>query len=252
MDTPAKIAVITGAGSGIGRATAHALLEAGFVAVLAGRRREMLEETAALAGPAPGAVDGLAEGIKPILLQKAGPALNAFAFGDLISKVLHDADNMGLEVRSQTAAAPGSGPYVWRDLGDGYLYLLPANATPAMKAAQQQTQQMVEEAVRRSFPETQAAFQAGSKRTGGLDVLLNPANFKALELIPEENPAAGNPVYDWKANDVAALNATIQKLLIAAFMPGQEIGDQVRNLSVDCTVERSGFTLRQPRSRSPS
>jgi hypothetical protein len=27
MDTPAKIAAITGAGSGIGRATAHALLE---------------------------------------------------------------------------------------------------------------------------------------------------------------------------------------------------------------------------------
>jgi NAD(P)-dependent dehydrogenase (short-subunit alcohol dehydrogenase family) len=43
-----KIAVITGAGSGIGRATALALGEAGFVTVLAGRRREQLEETAAL------------------------------------------------------------------------------------------------------------------------------------------------------------------------------------------------------------
>jgi len=49
MDTPAKIAVVTGAGSGIGRATAHALLEVGWTVVLAGRRREMLEETAALA-----------------------------------------------------------------------------------------------------------------------------------------------------------------------------------------------------------
>jgi NAD(P)-dependent dehydrogenase (short-subunit alcohol dehydrogenase family) len=52
MDTPGKIAVITGAGSGIGRASALALLEAGFAVVLAGRRREMLEETAAL-GKAP-------------------------------------------------------------------------------------------------------------------------------------------------------------------------------------------------------
>ncbi len=43
-----KIAIITGAGSGIGRATALALGEAGFVTVLAGRRREQLEETAAL------------------------------------------------------------------------------------------------------------------------------------------------------------------------------------------------------------
>src|SRR5690349_25078427 len=48
MATSHKIAVITGAGSGIGRASALALLEAGFAVVLAGRRREMLEETAAL------------------------------------------------------------------------------------------------------------------------------------------------------------------------------------------------------------
>jgi NAD(P)-dependent dehydrogenase (short-subunit alcohol dehydrogenase family) len=53
MDTPAKIAVVTGAGSGIGRATAHALLEAGWTVVLAGRRREMLEEAAALAQSRP-------------------------------------------------------------------------------------------------------------------------------------------------------------------------------------------------------
>ncbi|HEX3860891.1 MAG TPA: SDR family oxidoreductase [Stellaceae bacterium] len=48
-----KIAVITGGGSGIGRATAHHLLGAGWTVVLAGRRREMLEETASLvqAGP---------------------------------------------------------------------------------------------------------------------------------------------------------------------------------------------------------
>ena len=49
MKTAAKIAVITGAGSGIGRATAHALLEVGWTTVLAGRRREALDETAALA-----------------------------------------------------------------------------------------------------------------------------------------------------------------------------------------------------------
>ena len=48
-----KIAVITGAGSGIGRASALALLEAGFAVVLAGRRRGMLEETAALGNAPP-------------------------------------------------------------------------------------------------------------------------------------------------------------------------------------------------------
>jgi len=53
METPGKIAVITGAGSGIGRASALALIEAEFAVVLAGRRREMLEETAALAKAPP-------------------------------------------------------------------------------------------------------------------------------------------------------------------------------------------------------
>src|SRR5215469_2626810 len=55
MATPAKIAVITGAGSGIGRASAHALLEDGWTVVLAGRRKDMLDETARLAPPGDGA-----------------------------------------------------------------------------------------------------------------------------------------------------------------------------------------------------
>jgi NAD(P)-dependent dehydrogenase (short-subunit alcohol dehydrogenase family) len=42
-----KIALVTGAGSGIGRAVSVALASAGFSVVLAGRRREELEKTAA-------------------------------------------------------------------------------------------------------------------------------------------------------------------------------------------------------------
>ncbi len=43
---PSKIALVTGAGSGIGRACAHALLDNGYAVVLAGRRLEALQETA--------------------------------------------------------------------------------------------------------------------------------------------------------------------------------------------------------------
>ncbi len=49
MEPKTKIAVITGAGSGIGRASALALYADGFSVVLAGRRRHMLEETVAIA-----------------------------------------------------------------------------------------------------------------------------------------------------------------------------------------------------------
>src|SRR5712691_6218222 len=52
MTVNGRIALVTGAGSGIGRATALALLHEGYAVVLAGRRREALERTVTDAGPA--------------------------------------------------------------------------------------------------------------------------------------------------------------------------------------------------------
>ena len=52
MSPPVKVAVVTGAGTGIGKATALALLENGYSVTLAGRRIEPLEMTVTEAGQA--------------------------------------------------------------------------------------------------------------------------------------------------------------------------------------------------------
>ncbi|MGH7311925.1 MAG: SDR family oxidoreductase [Candidatus Rokuibacteriota bacterium] len=50
MATPDRIAVVTGAGTGVGKATALVLLREGWSVVLAGRRKELLEAVATESG----------------------------------------------------------------------------------------------------------------------------------------------------------------------------------------------------------
>jgi NADP-dependent 3-hydroxy acid dehydrogenase YdfG len=52
MSTPTKIALVTGAGTGIGKASAIALLKAGYAVALAGRRFELLQQAVAESGAA--------------------------------------------------------------------------------------------------------------------------------------------------------------------------------------------------------
>jgi NAD(P)-dependent dehydrogenase (short-subunit alcohol dehydrogenase family) len=52
MSQHTKVAIVTGAGTGVGRATALALLRDGYRVVLAGRRQEPLAQVVAEAGPA--------------------------------------------------------------------------------------------------------------------------------------------------------------------------------------------------------
>ena len=97
-----RIAVITGAGSGIGRATALAFLADGWHVAVAGRRREPLEETVKLAGAAgeralsvstdvgdPASVNALFAKVKEsfgridVLFNNAGQNAPGIAFEDL-------------------------------------------------------------------------------------------------------------------------------------------------------------------------
>jgi NAD(P)-dependent dehydrogenase (short-subunit alcohol dehydrogenase family) len=68
-----KIAVVTGAGSGIGRAVALALLRDGYKVALAGRRRDALDGTAAAAADAGG-------NALPVVTDVSNPAAVAALF----------------------------------------------------------------------------------------------------------------------------------------------------------------------------
>jgi NAD(P)-dependent dehydrogenase (short-subunit alcohol dehydrogenase family) len=54
VNSSPRIAIVTGAGSGIGRAVALGFLEDGYSVILAGRRAAMLEESVNAAGPSGG------------------------------------------------------------------------------------------------------------------------------------------------------------------------------------------------------
>jgi NAD(P)-dependent dehydrogenase (short-subunit alcohol dehydrogenase family) len=80
---PSKIAVVTGAGSGIGRASALALARVGYQVVLAGRRADALEATRA-AGAAESAA--LGERLHPVPTDATDEAAVAALFGVVESR----------------------------------------------------------------------------------------------------------------------------------------------------------------------
>ena len=113
MSNNGKIALVTGAGSGVGKAAAIALAKAGYTVILAGRRAEPLEQVIAenpgtrmQAVPTdvtnPAAVDALFATIKAdhgrldVLFNNAGGGTPATNFGDLTDEQWFGVVNVNL------------------------------------------------------------------------------------------------------------------------------------------------------------
>ena len=119
----AKVAIVTGAGSGIGRAVSLALLAAGWSVGLAGRRAERLQETADLAGEA-------AARALPHAADVADPA----AVGALFAAVKARFGRLDLLFNNAGTGAP---PVPLEDLSfDHWKRVLDANLTGAFLCTQ--------------------------------------------------------------------------------------------------------------------
>ena len=83
MTSPPKTAIVTGAGTGIGRAVALALLASGYRVDLAGRRREPLDQAIAAASAPAGAALAVATDVSDPASVRALFAATKSAFGRL-------------------------------------------------------------------------------------------------------------------------------------------------------------------------
>jgi len=127
----AKVAMVTGAGSGIGRQAALALLREGYAVVLAGRRRGPLAATAAQSGAASSRVLVVATDVSNPASVKALFARTRRAFGRL-DVLFNNAGVFGPAVHLEDVT-----PREWREVVDVNLtgtFLCTQQAFRLMKA----------------------------------------------------------------------------------------------------------------------
>jgi NAD(P)-dependent dehydrogenase (short-subunit alcohol dehydrogenase family) len=130
-----KIAVVTGAGSGVGRAAALALHSAGYAVVLAGRRMDALEETAAKR-------DALQPAMKPVATDVSKPE----SVQALFDTVRAEYGRLDLLFNNAGANAPG---IAFEDLTfEQWSTVVGANLTGTFLCAQQAFRMMKEQVPR--------------------------------------------------------------------------------------------------------
>jgi NAD(P)-dependent dehydrogenase (short-subunit alcohol dehydrogenase family) len=149
----AGVAVVTGAGSGIGRACSIALAGAGFTVVLAGRRQEALEEAAAGAG----------NGAVAIQADVRDPASVAALFADVEARF-------------------GRLDFLFNNAGVG------APAVPLEELDPEDWRTVIETILTGAFLCTQQAFRLMKRQTPGGGRIVNNGSISAYVPRPRSAP----------------------------------------------------------------
>jgi NAD(P)-dependent dehydrogenase (short-subunit alcohol dehydrogenase family) len=160
MSEPSRVAIVTGAGSGIGREVSHALLRTGWRVALAGRREEPLRET-------------LAEAPEPhVALTKATDVTRDADVRSLFARVLDEWGRVDLLFNNAGlfgSAAPLDelDPADWRTIIDTNLtgsFLCAREAFAAMKNQRPQGGRIINNgSVSAQVPRPHAAAYTASK-----------------------------------------------------------------------------------------
>lgn len=182
----APTAVVTGAGSGVGRATALALAREGWRVAILGRRREVLDETASLAaaGSIPMLVLPCDIGDETAVSRVGGEVLKQFGTVD----VLVNAAGTNTPRRSLEVLSPAD----YRHLIDTNLngaYWCVQAFLPSMRTRGRGTiVNVISDAARQASPKAGPAYSASKFGLLGLTQAINaeerPRGIRACALLP--------------------------------------------------------------------
>ena len=181
-----RTAVVTGAGSGVGRATALALAAQGWRVAILGRRREALEQTAQLVAPGgpPIEIHPVDIGDEPAVAAVGRAILGAFGHVD----VLVNAAGTNTPRRSLEVLSPSD----YRHLIDTNLngaYWCVQAFLPAMRTRGAGTiVNVISDAARQASPKAGPAYSASKFGLLGLTQAINaeerPRGIRACALLP--------------------------------------------------------------------